>query len=328
MMSLPLLRTLTVPLLAALLAVTFVTAPAEAAVDTTAEQRFVDAVNAERAARGLSRLQPASDLRTAAREQSARMASRSELFHTVRLGDRITNWSRLAENVGRGPSSGRIHTALMNSTGHRANILDSRLTQIGVGVEVRGGQVWVTQIFRTPRTTSAVRFSDVAGTSTHADAITRLGRTGITSGCGSSRYCPDRRVTRAEMASFLARSAALLPHDPGHFRDLPRSNVHAANAEAIRASRITTGCGSDTYCPDRRVTRAEMASFLARSRGLSLGDGRTRFADVTDRSTHAAAIEAIAKAGITNGCGGDRFCPDRPVTRAEMASFLVRTFRL
>lgn len=46
-----------------------------------------------------------------------------------------------------------------------------------------------------------------------------------------------------------------------------------------------------------------------------------------DDSVHQADIEAIAAAGITKGCNppaNDRFCPDEPVTRAQMASFLVR----
>lgn len=44
-------------------------------------------------------------------------------------------------------------------------------------------------------------------------------------------------------------------------------------------------------------------------------------------SVHEADIEALAAAGITKGCNppaNDRFCPGDPVTRAQMASFLVR----
>jgi hypothetical protein len=35
-------------------------------------------------------------------------------------------------------------------------------------------------------------------------------------------------------------------------------------------------------------------------------------------------IEALARAGITSGCGGDQYCPTSPVTRAQMAVFLER----
>lgn len=48
-------------------------------------------------------------------------------------------------------------------------------------------------------------------------------------------------------------------------------------------------------------------------------------------SIHEASIEAIAAAGITNGCNpprNDRFCPESPLTRGQMASFLVRALDL
>lgn len=51
------------------------------------------------------------------------------------------------------------------------------------------------------------------------------------------------------------------------------------------------------------------------------------FAD-DDGSTFEADIEAIAGAGITTGCGGDFFCPDDLVTRAQMAAFLNRALEL
>jgi glucose/arabinose dehydrogenase len=43
-----------------------------------------------------------------------------------------------------------------------------------------------------------------------------------------------------------------------------------------------------------------------------------------DGNIHEGAIEAIFAAGITTGCGAELFCPTRPVTRAEMAAFLIR----
>jgi hypothetical protein len=39
-------------------------------------------------------------------------------------------------------------------------------------------------------------------------------------------------------------------------------------------------------------------------------------------------IEQLYTEGITGGCGGGNYCPDQPVTRAQMAIFLVRTFGL
>ena len=320
--------------LVVLMACTFgllVTVPpsaAEARIDSVAETRFLDSVNAERAQRGIPRLRSSSDLVSVARRHSVRMADKNHLHHNPNLSTEVKDWQRVAENVGRGPSVSSLHSALMNSAGHRANILDSKVTQIGIGVEVRGSTVWVTQVFRNPRTATTVSVTDVKRSSTPGRANETLARSGVTLGCGNGRYCPDRRVSRAEMGTCLARSGALLPQQPSTFSDTAQTAVHAANIEAIRKGRITTGCSATLYCPTRDVTRAEMATFLVRAKGLPVSGTTSRFGDVVPGSTHAGAIEALAKAGITNGCGSGNYCPNRPVTRAEMASFLTRTFQL
>lgn len=53
------------------------------------------------------------------------------------------------------------------------------------------------------------------------------------------------------------------------------------------------------------------------------------FADVPCTGGFAGDwIEELAARGITAGCGGGNYCPQKPVTRAEMAVFLVKTFSL
>jgi hypothetical protein len=135
-------------LLMASLAVT--ATPAHAAIDSGAEAEFVKLVNGERAKKGLGQLRVASDLVKVARRHSQDMAAQNRLHHNPDLGDDVDNWKRLAENVGRGPSVSSLHKAFMDSPGHRANILDGKVTEIGIGVEVRNGIVWVTEVFRLP----------------------------------------------------------------------------------------------------------------------------------------------------------------------------------
>jgi peptidoglycan/xylan/chitin deacetylase (PgdA/CDA1 family) len=52
------------------------------------------------------------------------------------------------------------------------------------------------------------------------------------------------------------------------------------------------------------------------------------YRDVPANSTHAASITRLRDAGVTVGCTEDRYCPDQPVTRAQMASFLQRALGL
>ncbi len=125
------------------------------------EAEVVAIVNAERAAGGCSVLTVDSRLAAAARAHSTDMATRDYFSHTTPEGitfdQRITNagylWSNAAENIAygqRGPAA--VMAAWMGSDGHRANILNCRLQQIGVGLayDARGRPYW-TQDFGTPR---------------------------------------------------------------------------------------------------------------------------------------------------------------------------------
>ena len=89
---------------------------------------------------------------------------------------------------------------------------------------------------------------------------------------------------------------------------------------------ITRGCSTSRYCPEAGVTREQMASFLVR--GLELpGTSRDYFRD-DETSQHASDINRLAAADVTAGCGPGRYCPRNGVTRAQMASFLVRALDL
>lgn len=102
-------------------------------------------------------------------------------------------------------------------------------------------------------------------------------------------------------------------------------SVHEADIIALYERGITRGCDVARYCPERAVSRGEMATMLVRAFGLTgTGDG---FSD-TEGSIHRSAISTLAANGITRGCAPGRFCPERSITRGEMATFLVRVLGL
>lgn len=112
------------------------------------------------------------------------------------------------------------------------------------------------------------------------------------------------------------------------FLDVPPSQLFRRQIEKLRRRRITTGCGAGIYCPDDSVTRAQMAVFILRGKH---GSGYhpppavgTVFDDVPKTVLFADWIEEFAAEGITTGCGGKNYCPNNPVTRGEMAVFLLR----
>lgn len=192
-------------------------------------------------------------------------------------------------------------------------------------------------IIMTPVCLGAQTFEDVAATHWAYDYIETLAASGITGGCGLGRYCPDDNVSRAQMAVFLERgirgSDFVPPAATGNvFIDISKDAFAAGFIEQLYLDGITGGCGSNNYCPDSDVTRAQMAVFLLRSKYgatfVPLPLAVPSFLDVDLSHWATNWIEQLAAEGITGGCGGDNFCPDQPVTRAQMAVFLVRTFGL
>jgi uncharacterized protein YkwD len=132
---------------AALVASIALVGAAPASAQTTREARLVAKINAARANHGLPALRTSPDLMAAARAHTVAMAGQRTLFHTPSFAT-ICCWSSVAENVGRGFTVRGVHRALMHSAPHRANILNGRLREVGVGVVYSGGQLWVTEVFR------------------------------------------------------------------------------------------------------------------------------------------------------------------------------------
>jgi len=89
---------------------------------------------------------------------------------------------------------------------------------------------------------------------------------------------------------------------------------------------ITSGCRPEYFCPADPVTRAQMAAFLVRT--MALPPATDDFFSDDDGVTGEDSINRLAEAGITRGCTATRFCPAKGVTRAQMASFLVRALAL
>ncbi len=167
-------------------------------------------------------------------------------------------------------------------------------------------------------------------TSIHEADIDSIAAAGITRGCNppvNDRFCPSGSVTRGQMAAFLRRSLGLPASSTNYFFD-DNDSIFEEDINAIAEARITVGCSgtASRYCPNDLVTRGQMAAFLRRAFNVPVS-GVDAFSD-DDDSIFERDINAIAAAGITFGCGPDAYCPDRPVTRAQMSSFLTRAIGL
>lgn len=359
-----------------------VTAVDRTALELVAEASMLDLHNDQRVAgqtrNGVrytdvgtaGRMQGWTDINTVARRWADKL-SFSYFKHNPDYSRQYGHWSAVGENIAivtigrqsRGtPTSSQVRAAAeqmmqnwWESDGHRHNWMNSRWDQFGVGAAVTVQDVgasepyWVlvgvtnfrdwdrtaitgatgfTADGRTPpnesahaatSTTSTVRFKDVPRTHTFYANVEALAASGVTKGCGSSTFCPDDYVTRGQMAAFLTR-ALDLPRGTLGFTDT-RGHLFEAPISALARAGVTKGCGVARFCPDDYVTRGQMAAFLTRA--LDLPSSSLVFDD-TRGHLFQKPIAALAKAGVTKGCGGGDFCPNDYVTRGQMAAFLDR----
>ncbi len=190
-------------------------------------------------------------------------------------------------------------------------------------------------------------FNDAPPTAWYWPWVELFHAKGISSGCGTGPliYCPNRNVTRAEMAVFILRaknvdSPGYLPSpDPanvGIFADVPVTGKEWMQPwiEEFYEQGITSGCATAPlrFCPERKVTRAEMAVFLLRAKygtaytpPAATGDIFTDI-PVAGKAWMAPWIEEFAREGYTTGCAVGLYCPEQAVTRAQMAIFIDRVF--
>lgn len=120
------------------------------------EAEIADLVNQERLQRGLNALTWDPALVPVARGHSREMLELGYFSHhspnTGTLGDRLraagVSYSQAGENLAYAPSVSVAHRGLMQSDGHRANILEPSFQRIGVGVITGSdGTLMVTQVF-------------------------------------------------------------------------------------------------------------------------------------------------------------------------------------
>ncbi len=124
----------------------------------SAEHEFVGRLNDVRAAHGLGSVAVDPALTEVARNWAAQMASVNQISHRSDLTSVApSNWLVLGENVGAGPAVGPIHEALMASPTHYANLVDPRFRQVGVGVVVVDGKIFVAQNFMTAEAPAAAK---------------------------------------------------------------------------------------------------------------------------------------------------------------------------
>ena len=206
---------------------------------------FVSLVNSARASHGLQGYAVSSQLTSVALGQAERMASQQRLYHNPSLASQVTSWKYVGENVGYGPDVATLFQAFMNSSPHRANILDHDFTQIGVGAVTKNSTLWVSMVFREP----------LHATSAKKPAAPKVTRSATASRSAvTTKAAPPRTTARRAPATPVASAA-----DAGE----PGFVCSATQAVAERVKDVTD--------LDRTARLVESAQLLVR--GYQCGRG-------------------------------------------------------
>jgi hypothetical protein len=146
-------------------------------------------------------------------------------------------------------------------------------------------------------------------------------------GAGAVSYTVDANTSTSGRTGTLTVAGQTLNVLQGAaFLDVPLNHPFYSEIGKLSARGVTLGCGVGDYCPDDVATREQMAAFILRALGeFSPPTPPTqRFADVPPSNPFYNFIDRLAALGITVGCGGGSYCPSAPVTREQMAAFVLR----
>ena len=139
---------------------------------------------------------------------------------------------------------------------------------------------------------------------------------------GTTMHCT---VTESASGCVSTEASKYIQVD---FLDMPPANGFHDYVNTVARNGVTAGCGNGSYCGTSNINRAQMAVFLLKSKhGAAYVPPPCvgMFNDVACPAGFAADwIEQLAVEAITGGCGNGNYCPTNPVTRAQMAVFLLK----
>ncbi len=175
---------------------------------------------------------------------------------------------------------------------------------------------------------AAKLFDDVAQGAYYYDAVKWAVDKGVTNGKTSNLFGSDDSCTRAQIVTFLWRAAGSPAASASvSFTDVKDSDYYAKAVAWAVEKGITNGTGDGKFSSDDTCTRAQCAAFLYRAAGSPEVTDAAAFSDVAADAYYAKAVAWAEKNGITNGLGNGKFGSDNSCTRAQIITFLYRTYQ-
>lgn len=166
-------------------------------------------------------------------------------------------------------------------------------------------------------------YIDVSGRHWAVNEILDLYNRNLVKGYPEGTFKPDNTITRAETATIIARALNLQPVTGASFSDVKSSHYAYQDINAVAGKGIVIGREQGKFIPEGKLTRAEMATILARAYQLS-GSGQVTFSDVKASNWAYNDIQTLVGSNLIQGYPDNTFKPERQITRAEFVALLSR----
>ena len=174
-------------------------------------------------------------------------------------------------------------------------------------------------------------FGDVSTSAYYYEAVKWAQKKGITGGIGNGLFGPNQPCTRAQIVTFLWRTAGSpVVNYAMNMSDVPEGSYYAEAVRWALSEGITTGTTENTFSPDSECTRAQAVAFLFRyaaSEAVTLQELVSGFSDADSVPGYALPAMNWALAEEIVQGNGSKLMPNDSCTRAQIVTFLFRAYQ-
>ncbi|QJD84776.1 S-layer homology domain-containing protein [Cohnella herbarum] len=142
---------------------------------------------------------------------------------------------------------------------------------------------------------------------------------------GSAIYVKGTNSAGKREVQLVAGHTYMLLDYKMNYVDLPSTHWAYSEIMQLTAGHTVQGVDNSRFAPNREVNRSEFAAMLVRELGLKASSA-SGFNDVAGDAWYADAIAAAKEAGLITGSSTNKFNPNAPITRQEMAAMIVRAY--
>ncbi|MHB8841895.1 MAG: S-layer homology domain-containing protein [Candidatus Aquicultor sp.] len=167
-----------------------------------------------------------------------------------------------------------------------------------------------------------VTFSDVPSNAWYKEHVSKLVTRKVLGGYPDGTFRPGKAVSRVEFAKMICLAMGWDLANPAKpsFSDVSKQSWEYSYVETAKAHGAISGYPNGTFAPGRSITRAEIASILAKA--LKLSGGTSTLIDI-NTSWAKGYVNSCVKAGLISGYPNRTFKPNGYATRAEAAKLIA-----